>query len=146
MSDANFRCSSISTVSSVVPYTLIDLLPNLNTCYSRLPPRACNIDICPPSFLPSFESFHSFINFPLTHIGITTPNCRSPVSFTTFRTLWPQESNRRSLFLFFAFCQWSSYVQRVTVLSLLKKRNTHWCKWWGGSCWLYPSSFSLQPK
>jgi len=77
---AHFRCSSVIADSSVVQDMLINLLLNLTTCYSLCLPRTCIIsNIC----LPSFDSFHPFINFPLFPTVIATLNCHSSVNFAT---------------------------------------------------------------
>jgi hypothetical protein len=70
----------------------------------------------------SFQSFHSFVNFPLTHTVIPILNCHSSVKFTSFHNLWPQKSDHRSLLFFGALYQWSSHVKRVTVLPLAKRQ------------------------
>jgi hypothetical protein len=66
---------------SVVPDVLNDLLLKLIACYTWwLPRRHCMSN----THLPSFESFHPFVNIPVGHIVVTILDYHSCVNFTSF--------------------------------------------------------------
>jgi hypothetical protein len=57
-------------------------------------------------------------------------NCQSSVTFTSFHTLRTHKSDHRLLLFLGAFCEWSSGIKPVTMLSLLKRQwKTIGCKW-----------------
>jgi len=83
MLDAYFRYGFISTDISVVPDTLLDLILNLNSCYSRWTPGTC----INKNVLPSFESFHSFVNFLLVLKVIVILKRQFPLQSSNFHAL-----------------------------------------------------------
>jgi hypothetical protein len=67
--------------------------------------------------------FHPFVNFPPTHT--LTPYWTVILAKLLFSQRLTTKSDCRSVLLFGAVCEWSSHVERITVLSELKRQ----CKW-----------------
>jgi hypothetical protein len=82
MTDPLLRRNFINVESSVVPDTLIDLYMLQSLASHGAHQHSSTL----------FQSFHPYGNLPLTHTVIIIPNCHSSVHFTSFHTLWPQES------------------------------------------------------
>jgi hypothetical protein len=115
-----FIASCYNLWSWPVSYDLQSLLINKKFCNDL------------PQFLRIFKSYHPFINAPLTHTSITTPNCHSSINFATFHTLRPEKSDHSSLSFCGVFCQFISHVntQKIT--------GTNWIQ-------IYRTSFSVPP-
>jgi hypothetical protein len=102
MTDAHLRFSLIDVHS---PDTLLD---NTSTCYSRRP-----IDAQPPSF----ESFHTYVNFYLVHTVVAIMNCYTSENCTSFQLPQPQISDHKSCPLMYC----------ITAAAMLKVSQYYHC-------------------
>jgi hypothetical protein len=126
------------SVSSVVPYLLINLIVKLGTCYGSSPSRTRIVNTRPPFF----ESFRTFLNFPLA---------RSVLSFfhrfphRSFSLPLTKKVASRTVVILWCIYQWCSLVKLVTVLSLgtQETAKTTWVQMRNGWYCLYSTSFSL---
>jgi hypothetical protein len=100
--------------AAVATDMLIDLLLNVNTSYSRSPPKTLIINTQPPSF----KSSRLFVTSALTHTLLATLHCPSANLINVLLTLV-----HKLLSLFAVFYQWRGYVKIATVLSLCKCRS-----------------------
>ena len=78
---------------SLENYSSVTILWLSRICWSTctLPQhllQSCSFNTC----LPSSESLHPFVNFPLASEVIALLNRQSTVNFTSFHTLWAQKS------------------------------------------------------
>lgn len=140
MTVAHFRCSFISSNSSVVPNTLIDMKLNFIICYSRWPTRTriINNNIRPPSS----EFFHHFANFRLTLTVIIILKSHFFPNFTNFPTLRLRTFDQRLLIFFGTVHPRSSHVKYVTAFSLLERQLKATERAWGKVYIAYNHFFS----